>query len=207
MSRSGDCGKRPRWPCEPLAGGSGPGHDRGDGPTSGHGSRRAATAGGTPPPDSTCLPPDRYSSAGHTRLLGRRHHHGHPRSTARLGGRWTVDCETASRGDQPCGGRDAKLKGLTDTWSGAGQPDIIAQWGKMRLVRYLARGPRRHPVPVLIVSPLLASPTSWTSPLGSAWLITWSSGAWSCSSWISGSRIAGTGCSASRTTLVWSTWP
>ena len=51
-----------------------------------------------------------------------------------------------------------KLKELTDTWSGAGQPDIIAQWGKMRLVHYLARGPRRHPVPVLIVSPLLAKP-------------------------------------------------
>jgi polyhydroxyalkanoate synthase len=30
--------------------------------------------------------------------------------------------------------------------------------GKMRLVRYQARGPRRHPVPVLIVSPLLAKP-------------------------------------------------
>jgi poly[(R)-3-hydroxyalkanoate] polymerase subunit PhaC len=51
-----------------------------------------------------------------------------------------------------------KLKELTDTWSGAGQPDIIAQWGKMRLLRYMARGPRRHPVPVLIVSPLLAKP-------------------------------------------------
>jgi polyhydroxyalkanoate synthase len=51
-----------------------------------------------------------------------------------------------------------KPKESTDTWSGAGQPDIIAQWGKMRLVRYQARGPRRHPVPVLIVSPLLAKP-------------------------------------------------
>jgi polyhydroxyalkanoate synthase len=51
-----------------------------------------------------------------------------------------------------------KLKEPTDTWSGAGQPDVIGQWGKMRLVRYQARGPRRHPVPVLIVSPLLAKP-------------------------------------------------
>jgi polyhydroxyalkanoate synthase len=46
----------------------------------------------------------------------------------------------------------------TDTWPGAGQPDMIAQWDKMRLVRYEPRGPRRHPVPVLIVSPLIAKP-------------------------------------------------
>jgi polyhydroxyalkanoate synthase len=51
-----------------------------------------------------------------------------------------------------------KLQEPTDTWSGAGQPEVIARWGKMRLVRYQARGPRRHPVPVLIVSPLLAKP-------------------------------------------------
>ena len=51
-----------------------------------------------------------------------------------------------------------KPKELTDTWSGAGQPDVIGQWGKMRLVCYRVRGPRRHPVPVLIVSPLLAKP-------------------------------------------------
>jgi hypothetical protein len=29
-----------------------------------------------------------------------------------------------------------KLKEPTDTWSGAGQPDVIGQWGRMRLVRY-----------------------------------------------------------------------
>jgi polyhydroxyalkanoate synthase subunit PhaC len=52
-----------------------------------------------------------------------------------------------------------KLEESTDIWSGAGQPDVIGQWGKMRLVRYQARGPRRHPVPVLIVSPLLAKPS------------------------------------------------
>lgn len=46
----------------------------------------------------------------------------------------------------------------TGTLSGAGQPDVIGQWGKMRLVRYQARGPMRHPVPVLIVSPLMAKP-------------------------------------------------
>jgi poly(3-hydroxyalkanoate) synthetase len=51
-----------------------------------------------------------------------------------------------------------KLQEPTDTWSGTGQPDVIGQWGKMRLVHYQARGPRRHPVPVLIVSPLLAKP-------------------------------------------------
>ena len=51
-----------------------------------------------------------------------------------------------------------RLKEPTDSWSGAGQPEVIGQWGKMRLVRYQARGPRRHPVPVLIVSPLLAKP-------------------------------------------------
>ena len=51
-----------------------------------------------------------------------------------------------------------KPKEPTDTWPGTGQPDMIAQWGKMRLVRYQARGPRRHPVPVLIVSPLIAKP-------------------------------------------------
>ena len=52
----------------------------------------------------------------------------------------------------------AKPKEPTDIWPGAGQPDVIGQWGKMRLVHYEARGPRRHPVPVLIVSPLLAKP-------------------------------------------------
>ena len=46
----------------------------------------------------------------------------------------------------------------TGTLSGAGQPDVIGQLGKMRLVRYQARGPMRHPVPVLIVSPLMAKP-------------------------------------------------
>src|SRR5512133_3930689 len=51
-----------------------------------------------------------------------------------------------------------KLKEPTDTWSEAGQPEVIGQWGKMRLVRFEPRGPRRHPVPVLIVSPLLAKP-------------------------------------------------
>jgi poly(3-hydroxyalkanoate) synthetase len=95
-----------------------------------------------------------------------------------------------------------KLKEPTDTWSGAGQPDIIAQWGKMRLVRYQARGPRRHPVPVLIVSPLLAKPYVLDLALDSAWLITWPSGAWSCSYWTSESQTAGTGISASRTTFV-----
>jgi hypothetical protein len=206
MSRSGDCGKRPRWPCEPLAGGSGPGHDRGDGPTSGHriqaccDRRQHASAGlhmpatrqipvgGQYPPARPPPPPPRTSTL-----------------TARLGGRWTVDCETASRGDHLVEVGMPKLKELTDTWSGAHQPDIIAQWGKMRLVRYLARGPRRHPVPVPSCRHSWPSPTSWTSPLGSAWLITWSSGAWSCSSWISGSQIAGTGISGSRTTFVWST--
>ena len=61
-----------------------------------------------------------------------------------------------------------KPKEPTDTWPGTGQPDMIAQWGKMRLVRYQARGPRRHPVPVLIVSPLLAKPYVLDLPLGSA---------------------------------------
>jgi polyhydroxyalkanoate synthase subunit PhaC len=51
-----------------------------------------------------------------------------------------------------------KPKEPTDTRPGTVQPDVIGQWGKMRLVRYKARGPRRHPVPVLIVSPLLAKP-------------------------------------------------
>jgi polyhydroxyalkanoate synthase len=51
-----------------------------------------------------------------------------------------------------------KPKEPTDTRPGTGQPDVIGQWGKTRLVRYQARGPRRHPVPVLIVSPLLAKP-------------------------------------------------
>jgi polyhydroxyalkanoate synthase subunit PhaC len=51
-----------------------------------------------------------------------------------------------------------KLQEPPDTWSGALQPEVIARWGEMRLVRYQARGPRRHPVPVLIVSPLLAKP-------------------------------------------------
>jgi pimeloyl-ACP methyl ester carboxylesterase len=51
-----------------------------------------------------------------------------------------------------------KPKEPTDTRPGTVQPDVIGQWGKMRLVRYEARGPRRHPVPVLIVSPLLAKP-------------------------------------------------
>jgi hypothetical protein len=98
-------------------------------------------------------------------------------------------------------------KESADTWSGAGQPEIIAQWGKMRLVRYEPRGPRRHPIPVLIGSPLLAKPYVLDLALGSAWLITWLSGAWSCSNWISGSPIARTGSSGSRTTLVWLTWP
>jgi polyhydroxyalkanoate synthase len=51
-----------------------------------------------------------------------------------------------------------KPKEPTDTRPGTVQPDVIGQWGKMRLVRYEARGPRRHPIPVLIVSPLLAKP-------------------------------------------------
>ena len=51
-----------------------------------------------------------------------------------------------------------KPKEPTDTWSGAEHADIIAQWGKMRLVRYEARGPRRHPVPILVVTPLMAKP-------------------------------------------------
>jgi polyhydroxyalkanoate synthase len=51
-----------------------------------------------------------------------------------------------------------KPKEPTDTRPGTVQPDVIGQWGKMRLVRYEARGPRRHPVPVLIGSPLLAKP-------------------------------------------------
>jgi polyhydroxyalkanoate synthase len=51
-----------------------------------------------------------------------------------------------------------KPKEPTDTRPGTVQPDVIGQWGKMRLVRYEARGPRRHPVPVLIVPPLLAKP-------------------------------------------------
>jgi polyhydroxyalkanoate synthase len=51
-----------------------------------------------------------------------------------------------------------KPKEPTDTWSGAEHADIIAQWGKMRLVRYEARGPRRHPVPILVVMPLMAKP-------------------------------------------------
>ena len=51
-----------------------------------------------------------------------------------------------------------KPKEPTDTRPGTVHPDVIGQWGKMRLVRYEARGPRRHPVPVLIVSPLLAKP-------------------------------------------------
>jgi polyhydroxyalkanoate synthase len=51
-----------------------------------------------------------------------------------------------------------KPKEPSDTWSGAEHADIIAQWGKMRLVRYEARGPRRHPVPILIVTPLMAKP-------------------------------------------------
>jgi hypothetical protein len=123
MSRSGDCGKRPRWPCEPLAGGSGPGHDRGDGPTSG-------------PPDPGVLRRRQHAWADAGLSTAR----------PRVGVTNLVEVGLP------------KLKELTDTWSGAGQPDIIAQWGKMRLVRYLARGPRRHPVPVLIVSPLLAKP-------------------------------------------------
>jgi len=49
-------------------------------------------------------------------------------------------------------------KESTDTWPGAGQPEVVAHWGKMRLVRYAPRGPSRHPVPVLIVSPLIAKP-------------------------------------------------
>jgi hypothetical protein len=94
-----------------------------------------------------------------------------------------------------------RLKESTDTWSGAGQPDAIGQWGKMRLVCYQARGQDgtrfwssscRHSWP---------SPTSSTSPLGSAW----SSRAWSCSYWILGSQIAGTGISGSRTPLC--DWP
>jgi polyhydroxyalkanoate synthase len=51
-----------------------------------------------------------------------------------------------------------KPKEPTNTRSGADHADIIAQWGKMRLVRYEPRGPRQHPVPVLIVSPLIAKP-------------------------------------------------
>ena len=59
---------------------------------------------------------------------------------------------------QARGGRDAKAAGTDRHLAGAGQPDVIGQWGKMRLVCYRVRGPRRHPVPVLIVSPLLAKP-------------------------------------------------
>jgi hypothetical protein len=101
MPRSGDCGERPRWPCEPLAGGSG----SGDGPSSGHRiqacrDRRQHASAGLHMPATRKIP------------VGWQYPHAPPpppRTSTQYStpgaGRWTVDCETASRGDQPCGGR------------------------------------------------------------------------------------------------------
>ena len=81
----------------------------------------------------------------------------HP-PTASLGGRRLRNRESVRRATSPAEIGMPKLKEPTDTRSGAGQPDVIGGWGNMRLMRYQARGPRRQPVPVLIVSPLLAKP-------------------------------------------------
>jgi hypothetical protein len=100
-----------------------------------------------------------------------------------------------------------KPKEPTDTWSGAGQPEVIGQWGKMGLVRYEARGPRRHPVPVHIVSPLLAKPYVLDLALGLSLVDHLVERGLELSCWISGSQIVGTGSSGSRTTFGWLTWP
>jgi hypothetical protein len=51
---------------------------------------------------------------------------------------WAADCrlrnrESVRRGDKPAEIGMPKLQEPTHTWPGAGQPDVIGQWGKMRL--------------------------------------------------------------------------
>ena len=149
MSRSPSGRAGPATHC----GGCSAGQDRGDDLSSGH--RIRATAGSTPRPGATSSTLRRMPVAHNTRRPGRP----------------TVDWETVSRSVEAASSAEVgmpKLREPTDTWSGAGQPEVIGRWGKMRLVRYQARGPRRHPVPVLIVSPLLAKPSVLDLPLGSA---------------------------------------